>query len=62
MMEKVISSEVKLAVRQGSELSPQLFKIVSDATSEICVSLPWQLFYADDLCLLAETEKELRRR
>jgi hypothetical protein len=57
------SFAVKVAVRQGSELSPLLFKIVLDALSKkICVSLPWQLFYADDLCLIAETEEELREK
>ena len=28
-------------------------------SSEFRVGLPWELFYADDLCLLAETEEDL---
>ena len=41
-------------------LSPLLFIIALEAlTSEFRVGLPWELFYADDLCLIAETEEEL---
>jgi len=37
-----------------------LFIIVLEAlSSEFRVGLPWELFYADDLCLIAETEEEL---
>ena len=40
-------------------LSPLLFIIVMEAlSSEFRVVLPWGLFYADDLCLLAETEED----
>ena len=52
--------EVKVGVHQGSVLSPLLFIMVLEALSkEFCVGLPWELFYADDLCLIAETEEEL---
>ena len=41
-------------------LSPLLFIIALEAlTTEFCVGLPWELFYAHDLCLIAETEEEL---
>ena len=52
---------MKVGVHQGSVLSPLLFIIVMEAlSSEFRVGLPWELFYADDLCLLAEkTEEDL---
>ena len=41
-------------------LSPLLFIMDLEALSnEFCVGLPWELFYADDLCLIAEIEEEL---
>src|SRR5450432_1869136 len=52
--------EVKVGVHQGSVLSPLLFIIVMEALScnfRQCV--PWELVYADDLVLLAESEEEL---
>ena len=37
-----------------------LFVIVMESISrEIRVALPWELLYADDLALIAETEEEL---
>ena len=52
--------EVKVGVHQGSVLSPLLFIMVLGALpKEFCVGLPLELFYADDLCLIAETEEEL---
>ena len=57
------SFEVKVGVHQGSVLSPLLFIIVLEALSkEFSVGLPYELFYADDLCLIAETEEELREK
>ena len=54
------SFEVKVGVYQGSVLRPLLFIIVMEALSTMFhVGLPWELFYADDLCLLAETEENL---
>ena len=54
------SFEVKLGVHQGLVLSHLLFIIVLEALSkEFRVSLTWELFYADNLCLIAETEEEL---
>jgi hypothetical protein len=51
---------VKVGVHQGSVLSPLLFIIVLDELSKkFRVGLPWELLYADDLALLAETEEEL---
>jgi hypothetical protein len=52
--------EVKVGVHQGSVLSPLLFTIVLEALSkEFREGLPWELLYADDLVLIAETEREL---
>ena len=54
------SFEVKVDVHQGSALSPLLFVIVMEAISrEFRVALPWELLYADDLAVIAETEEEL---
>jgi len=50
-------------VHQGSALSPLLFVIVIEALSrEFRVSLPWDLLYADDLVVIAETEDDLITR
>ena len=54
------SFEVKVGMHQGSALSPLLFVIVMEAISgEFRVALPWELLYADDLAMIAETEEEL---
>jgi len=55
--------EVKVRMRQGSALSPLLFVIVTEAISrEFRVTLPWELLYADDLVVIAETEEDLIKR
>ena len=58
--------EVKVGMHQGSDLSPLLFVIVMEAleaiSREFRVALPWELLYADDLAVIAETEEELIRR
>ena len=52
--------EVKVGVHQGSILSPLLFTIVLEALSkEFREGLPWELLYADDLALMAESKAEL---
>ena len=44
-------------MHQGSTLSPLLFVIVVEAIPmEFRVALPWELLYADDLAVIAETE------
>ena len=46
--------EVKVGVHQGSVLSPLLFLMVLEALSqEFRTSCPWELFYADDLVIIA---------
>ena len=55
--------EVKVGMHQGSRLSPLLLLIVMEAISrEFRVALPWELLYADDLAVIAETEEELIKR
>jgi len=50
-------------MHQGSGLSPLLFVIVMEAISrEFRAALPWELMYADDLAMIAETEEELIKR
>jgi hypothetical protein len=55
--------EVKVGVHQGSVLSPLLFIIVLEALSQhFRCGLPWELLYADDLVIIAETEGELMEK
>jgi len=55
--------EVKVGMHQGSALSPLLFVTVMEAISrEFRVALPWELLYADDLVVVAETEEDLIKR
>ena len=51
---------VKVSVHQGSVLSPLLFIIVLEALSrEFRTGLPWELLYANDLVLMADSIEEL---
>ena len=55
--------EVKVGVHQGSVLSPLLFITVMQAvTKKAAKGLPWELLYADDLVLIADSEEELKRK
>ena len=46
-------------MHQGSALSPLLFVTVMAALSrELRVALPWELLYAYDMAVIAETEDE----
>jgi len=50
-------------MHQGSAFSPSLFVIVMEVLSrEFRVALPWELLYADDLVMTAETEDDLTKR
>ena len=52
---------MKVGLHQGSVLSPLLFIIVMDViTREIQDGLPWELLYADDIVLMADSEDELK--
>ena len=51
-----------MGMHKGSALSPLLFLIVMETISrEFRVALPWELLYADDLAVIAETEEQLIR-
>ena len=53
--------EVKVGVHQGLVLSPLLFVVVMEAlTQDVRKGLPWELLYADDLVLMAESIEELK--
>ena len=54
--------EVKIGLRQGSVLSPLLFKAVLDLTSRKTVvkAAMKKLLYADDLALVANSKQELQ--
>jgi len=55
--------EVKVGMHEGSALSPLLFVVVMEAISrEFRVALPWELLYADDLVVIAETEEDSIKR
>ena len=50
---------IKVGVHQGSALSPLLFKLVmEEASKSIRKGDPWELLYADDLVLTAESKEE----
>jgi len=55
--------EVKVGMHQVSALSSLLFVIVMEALSrEFRVALPWELLFADDLVVIAETKEDLIKR
>ena len=55
--------EVKVGVHQGSVLSPLLFIMVLEALSrEFRTGVPWELLYADDLVIIANSLEELIAR
>ena len=55
--------KVKVGVHQGSVLSPLLFIIVLEALSqEFRSGVPWEVLYADDLVIIAESLEECVRR
>jgi len=50
-------------MHQGSALSPLLFVLVMEAMSrQFRVALPWDLLYAADLAVTAETKDDLIKR
>ena len=51
---------VQVGVHQGSVLSPLLFIMVMEALSrDFKTGCPWELLYADDLAIIAESMEEL---
>ena len=54
------SFDVWVGVHQGSALSPLLFVIVLEALSiEFRTDCPWEILYADDLMVSAQSMDEL---
>ena len=54
------SFDVQVGVHQGSVLSPLLFVIVLEALSmEFRTGCPWEILYADDLMVSAQSMDEL---
>ena len=54
------SFDVRVGVHQGSVLSPLLFLIVLEALSmELRTGCPWEILYADDLMVSAQSMDEL---
>jgi hypothetical protein len=54
---------VDIGLHQGSALSPLLFIItMEEVTRGIRQGLPWEILFADDLVLMADTEDELRTK
>ena len=50
---------VGVGVPQGSILSPLLFILVLEALSqELWTGVPWELLYANDLAVIADTPEE----
>ena len=55
--------EVKVSMHQCSALDPLLFVIVMEALcTAFRVALSWELLYAVDLVVIAETEDDLIKR
>uniref|UniRef100_UPI00358FAC8D uncharacterized protein n=1 Tax=Myxine glutinosa TaxID=7769 RepID=UPI00358FAC8D len=55
--------EVKVGVHQGSVLSPLLFVAVMEVLAQnVKEGLPWELLYADDLVLIAESMDGLKEK
>ena len=53
------SFEVTVGVHQGSALSPLLFNLVMEEATKHCRrGVPWDVLYADDLAITAETREE----
>ena len=53
---------IRVGVHQGSALIPLLFKIVmEEATKEVQVGEPWELLYADDLVLSADSNESVTK-
>ena len=60
---KTDAFEVKVGLHQGSALSPFLFAVVMDVLSEdVREAMLWDLLFADDLVITAESMEELQER
>ena len=60
---KTDAFDVRVGVHQGSALNLFLFITIMDTLSvEIRTSVPWELIFADDIALMADTEEELQQK
>ena len=50
---------IDVGVQQGSVLSPLFIVVMEEVTKECRVGDPWELLYADDLVLTAESREEV---
>ena len=56
-------SDIRVGVYQGSVLSPLLFIIVLEAiSSEFCTDFSWEMLYADNLVIVADSIEESTNR
>ncbi|XP_063595374.1 uncharacterized protein LOC134772337 [Penaeus indicus] len=54
---------IGVGLHQGSVLSPFLFIVILDVISEnFRTGLPWEILFADDLVVVADSEEELQRK
>ena len=55
--------EIKVGLHQGSTLSPLLFAVIIDVLSEhLRAENLWELLFADDLVIMADSEEQLQER
>ena len=56
------SFKVKVGLHQGSALSPLLFAVIMDrSTDEVRKEPPWKMLFADDIAIFKDTSKEVER-
>ena len=48
-----------MGVHQGSVLNPLRFIVLETLSREFCTGCPWELLYAEDLMISAESMEEL---
>ena len=55
--------EIKIGLHQWSALSPLLFAVIINVLSEhLLAENLWELLFADDLVIMADSEEQLQER